>query len=221
MFKKIVAILVVLVLAVAGFIASRPSAYRVERNRTVNAPAEVAFAQVADFHKWEGWSPWAKLDPSMKLTIEGEPGQVGSSYAWEGNEKVGAGKMTIVEVTPSSAVKIKTEFLKPMAWTSETVFAFAPVENGTTTTWSMAGQYNFVQKAFATFNDMDKMIGADFEKGLAQLDTAAAAEAKKIAEAAAAAQAAAAAAAPAPTEGAAAPAPAVVPAAATAGKPTK
>ena len=220
MLKKILLVVVVLVLAFVGFVASRPSAYKVERAHTVNAPAEVAFAQVADFHKWEAWSPFAKLDPSMKTTFDGAAGAVGSSYAWEGNDKVGAGKMTIVEVAPSASVKIKLEFLKPWKSTADTVFTFAAVENGTKTTWTMAGNHDFMGKAFSLFGDMDKMIGADFEKGLAQLDTAAAAEAKKIAEAAA--QAAAAAAVPTENaEPAADPAPAVVPAAATAGKATK
>lgn len=216
--KKIIAVVIVLILAVVGLVASRPSAYKVERTHTVNAPAEVVFAQVSDFQKWAAWSPWAKLDPNMKVTHEGAAGAVGSTYAWEGNDQVGTGKMTLVEATPSTGIKIKLEFIKPFAATNETAFSFAPAENGTTATWTMNGNHNFVGKAFALFNDMDKAIGADFEKGLTALDAVASAEAKKIAEATAAAQAAAAA----PTE-AAAPAPeaAVVPAAATAGKPTK
>jgi hypothetical protein len=199
MLKKILAVVAVLVIALVVFVGSRPSAYKVERTHIVNAPAEVVFAQVADFQKWGAWSPWAKLDPNMKTTFEGTAGAVDSSYAWEGHDKVGTGKMTILEATPSTSLKIKLEFLKPQQWTSETVFTFAPVEKGTTTTWTMSGNHDFFGKAFALFGDMDKMIGTDFETGLAQLDTAAAAEAKKIAEAAVAQAAAATAeAAPAP-----------------------
>src|SRR5919204_1840552 len=107
MLKKILAVVVVLVLAFVGFVASRPSTYKVERTLTVNAPAEVVFAQVADFHKWDAWSPWAKIDPNMKTSFDGAPGAIGSSYAWEGNKEVGTGKMTIAGVKPSAAIDIK------------------------------------------------------------------------------------------------------------------
>ena len=191
--KLVIALAVVLaaVLALVGFVATRPDTYKVERSLTVHAPPEVVFGQVVDFHKWEGWSPWAKLDPNMKTTHEGEAGAVGSSYLWQGNKKVGRGKMTLAEANPPGLLKIKLEFLEPFPSTSETVFTFKPVENGTNATWTMNGEHNFVGKAAALVMDMDKMIGADFEKGLAQLDTVASAEAKKLAEAAAAEKAAA------------------------------
>jgi hypothetical protein len=191
----VLAALLLIVLALAGFVATRPDTYKVERTRTLRAPLEVAFAQVVDFHKWEAWSPWAKLDPNMKTTHEGEAGAVGSSYSWQGNDKVGSGKMTLVEANPPGILKITVEFLEPFPSTSETVFTFkASAENASDVTWVMNGNNNFIGKAFGLVMDMDKMIGADFEKGLAQLDTVAATEAKKIAEAKAAEEAAAAAA---------------------------
>jgi len=143
MFKKIVIVLVVILAALAAFVATRPSDYRVVRSRTVAAPPEVVHAYVSDFHKWPEWSPWEKLDPAMKRDFSGAPSGTGAEYHWSGNSDVGEGQMTI---TDSGA--------------------------GTNVTWAMDGHNNFMAKAFSAFMDMDKMIGADFEKGLAGLDAA-------------------------------------------------
>ena len=169
MAKKILLVLVAIVAAFALFVATRPANYRVSRSISVAAPPSAVYAQVADFHRWDAWSPWAKLDPAMKTTFSGPVAAPGSSYHWVGNDKVGEGQMTIVEAKPAERVGIRLEFIKPFAGTSSTEFVFAPSGGATRTTWTMEGSHNFVGKAFAVFNDMDKMIGADFEKGLSQL----------------------------------------------------
>src|SRR5205085_450764 len=134
----------------------------------IAAPPAVVQAQIADFHRWDAWSPWAKLDPAMKTTFEGTPGAVGSSYAWTGNDKVGEGRMTLTGVDPG-VVTIKLDFVKPFASTSTSTFQLVPRTSGTEVTWAMEGRNNFVAKAFTMVMDMDKMIGGDFEKGLAQM----------------------------------------------------
>jgi hypothetical protein len=144
----------------------------------IPAPQFVVFTQVNDFHNWEKWSPWAKLDPTMKLTIDGEPAGVGAKYAWTGNGKVGEGRMAITDSRPNERVAIKLEFLRPFAATNTTEFAFRPEGGSTHVTWAMTGEKNFVSKACGLIMNMDKMIGRDFEKGLAQLATASAAAAK-------------------------------------------
>ncbi len=208
MLKKIGIGLVVAVLGFLGFIATRPSTYQVSRSITVAAPADVALAQVSDFHKWNAWSPWEKLDPAMKKTFDGSGN--GATYAWVGNDKVGEGKMTITGLAPQK-VDIKLEFIKPFEESSDTSFTTEPAGEGTKVTWTMKGNNSFVGKAFTVFMDMDAMIGKDFESGLAALKVAAEAAqkaraeaaAKKAAEeAAAAAEAAKAAEAAAATEGA-------------------
>ena len=169
MFKKILAILLVLVFAFGGFVAYRPSIYKVERSVVVRAPAAEVYARVADLTKFEAWSPWAKLDPAMKVDFTGTPGTVGSSYHWKGNDKVGEGRMTITGLTPDRQVLIKLEFLKPWEQTSVATYDIVPDPSGTKVTWSMSGQHDFVGKLFAVFMDMDKMVGPDFEKGLNSL----------------------------------------------------
>jgi polyketide cyclase/dehydrase/lipid transport protein len=177
MFKKIllgiVVMLVVLIAVCLVLIMMQPAHYQVERSATINAPAPAVFTLVNDFHKWDSWSPWAKLDPTMKQSYDGAPAGSGAMYSWAGNSQVGEGKMTIVESHPSDLVKIKLEFIKPFAATNATDFTFTPSGNSTNVKWTMSGDNNFVGKAFSLFMNMDKMIGADFEKGLAKMKTVA------------------------------------------------
>jgi Polyketide cyclase / dehydrase and lipid transport len=194
MLKKISIALVVLVAGFLGYAAMRPSEYRVERSAAVAAPAELVFDQLADFRKWEGWSPWEKLDPNIKKTYEGPARGVGASYSWQGDDKVGKGKMTVAKEDAPKQLGIKLEFIEPFAAVADTTFTLTPANSEQTqVTWAMEGKNNFMGKVFGIFMDMDKSLGAEFEKGLTQLNTVAKAEAdKKRAEEAAAAQAAAA-----------------------------
>jgi polyketide cyclase/dehydrase/lipid transport protein len=173
MIKKILIGLVLVIILLVVVVALQSSHYRVERSATMNAPASVVFAQVNDFHKWSAWSPWEKIDPAMKRTFDGAPAGTGAGYAWVGNSEVGEGRMTITESHPSDLIKIKLEFLKPFAATSETVFTFKPEGNQTKVTWTMDGDKNFMAKAIHMFMNIDKMVGGDFEKGLAQMKTVA------------------------------------------------
>jgi hypothetical protein len=124
---------------------------------------------VNDFHKWEAWNPWARLDPAMKHAYAGAPAGTGAVYTWAGNREVGAGRMTMTESRPSDLIRIKLEFLTPFAATSTAEFTFKPEGDRTVVTWSMVGRNNFVAKAIHLVMDMDKMVGGNFEKGLADM----------------------------------------------------
>lgn len=173
MLGTILVVVAVLIAVIVALIAAQAPEYRVERSTRVAAPPAVLFAQVNDLHNWDAWSPWAKLDPQMQQTYEGPPSGTGAVYHWLGNKKVGEGRMTIVENRPNEVVRIKLEFLKPFAAVADTEFTFKPDGNETAVAWSMAGKKNFMAKAFHLFVNMDKMIGGDFEKGLAQLKSVA------------------------------------------------
>lgn len=219
MLKKILIGLAVAVVALAGFISTRPSTFSVQRSATIQAQADIVFAKVNDFHRWAEWSPWDKKDPAMKRTLTGAEKGLDAMYEWSGNSDVGKGRMTITESKPGELVKIRLEFMEPFPGISTTTFTFAPAGEGTTVTWKMEGTNDFIGKAFSLVMDMDAMIGKDFEEGLANMKKGAEAEAKKhaeekaLAEKAAAEAAAAPPAAPTPAEGqpgtgtAAAPAP--------------
>lgn len=177
MLKKIVlATVAVLVIAIAGFctvVAFQPEDFTISRTATISAPPERIFEQVNEFHKWESWSPWAKIDPAMKTAYAGPASGPGSSYSWIGNDQVGEGKMTITASHPSEHIAIDLEFVKPFAAKNLTEFTFKPAGDKTTVTWSMSGKNNFFAKAFNLIMNTDKIVGADFEKGLAQLKTVA------------------------------------------------
>ena len=150
-------------------VALQPSDYRITRSATIAAPAGAVFAQVNDMRKFQGWSPWAKLDPDVKNTFEGPPAGAGAVSKWSGNKKVGEGMMTITESKPNELITMKLEFIKPFASVADVQFDFKPEGQGTAVTWTMSGKKNFMSKAFCLFANMDKMVSGDFEKGLANL----------------------------------------------------
>lgn len=169
MFVKILIAGAAILLVLIVVIAMQPSEYRVARSATMAAPPAAVFAQVNDFHKWEAWNPWGKIDPAMKQTYEGAPAGPGAIYHWEGNSQVGSGRMTLTNSRTNELVQINLEFFKPMAGVSFAEFTFKPEGNQTEVTWSMAGKNHFMAKAIGLFMSMDKMIGGNFEKGLADL----------------------------------------------------
>lgn len=167
----ITALLIILgALALVVIVAAlQPSQFRITRQAVIGAPPETVFAQVNDLPRWQAWSPWEKLDPAMKRTLAGPPAGVGAVYAWEGNRRVGSGRMTITESRPAELVRLKLEFFKPMACTNTAEFTFKPVGGGTAVTWSMNGKSSMMGKIFCLFMNMDKMVGGQFEEGLANL----------------------------------------------------
>lgn len=178
---KVLLIVAAVLAALVIAIATRPDQYRVERSAVVAAPPAAVYARIADFHRWDGWSPWARLDPGMKTEYQGPASGLGASYHWTGNAKVGEGRMTITGDRPGEQVVIRLEFLKPWAQVSTATFALAPEGSGTRVTWSMYGDNDLVGKAMCLVKDFDKMVGPDFEKGLSALKALAEAEAARAA----------------------------------------
>jgi len=183
--RKVLIVLAALILVVFGVVATRPSTFRVERTTRIAAPPDVVFALVNDFHAWDRWSPWAKLDPAMKTEIGGTPtgSGTGATYHWTGNDKVGEGKMFITESRSPQRVSFRLDFIKPMASVNNTDFTFKPDGSGTQVDWVMTGPLDFMGKGMDLVVGMDKMIGPDFEKGLNSMRREAEADAKKRAEA--------------------------------------
>jgi Polyketide cyclase / dehydrase and lipid transport len=169
MFKKILLGFAALIVVFLIVVALQPNEYRVARTAAVAVAPERVFAQVNDFHNWEAWSPWAKLDPSAKATFEGPRSGQGAVFIWAGNNEVGEGRMTVTESRPSDLIRIKLDFVKPMEGTSDVEFTFKPQGNDTAVTWTMSGRNNFIGKAICLFMNQDKMLGGYFEKGLANL----------------------------------------------------
>jgi len=178
MLKRLLFGLAALIAAFLVVVWLQPDDYRLTRSTTIMAPAAEIFARVNDLRQWDDWSPWAKLDPNMKQGYEGAPAGTGAMYSWTGNDQVGQGRMTITDSKPSELVKIKLEFIKPWTATNATDFVFTPQGNQTSVKWTMDGDNTFMGKAFGLFMNMDKMVGGDFEKGLAQMKAVAETTAK-------------------------------------------
>ena len=178
MLIKIIIGIVIVVIVFVVVVAMQPSEATITRSMTMPLPPAPIFAQANDFHKWEAWSPWTKLDPAAKNSFEGAPSGEGAIFTWSGNDKIGAGKMAIIESKPSELIRIKLEFYRPFPGINDTLFTFKPEGNQTTVTWTMTGKRTFLAKMFCMFMNMDKMVGGEFEKGLAQMKAAAQATTK-------------------------------------------
>jgi hypothetical protein len=161
----VVAVIVILLIIVA----LRPADFRVERSATLAATPEALFEQVNDHHKFAVWNPFLKLDPNVKNTYSGPNSGVGAVCSWEGNKNIGAGSATIIESKPGELVRQRMDWKRPMEGTSTVEFTFKPAGDKTVVTWTMYGKNNFMGKLFSLFFDCEKMVGPQFEKGLADL----------------------------------------------------
>jgi hypothetical protein len=173
MLKSIGLIVVLAIVVILGLALTKPGSFRVERTVTINASPEKVAGLINDFHQWDAWSPWAKLDPAMKTTYSGPSSGPGAVYDWEGNSKVGKGRMEILSAEPAKTT-IKLDFLKPFEGHNITDFVLEPQGSATRVNWVMNGPMEFFPgKIMTVFTSMDKMIGPDFDRGLANLKAAA------------------------------------------------
>jgi carbon monoxide dehydrogenase subunit G len=169
MLKKLVIAVVVILAVILGLAAIQPDTFTVTRSITIKAPPEKIIPLVNDFRNWKSWSPWENLDPNMQRTFSGAASGTGAVYAWQGNSDVGKGRMEITGQELPFKVTVKLEFIEPIASTNITDFALVPKGELTTVNWTMNGPMMFITKIMGVFTSMDKMIGKDFEKGLAQM----------------------------------------------------
>jgi hypothetical protein len=144
------------------------STFEVSRSTTIQAPAADVHALINDFREWTRWSPWEDVDPDLQRTYTGPESGVGASYAWQGNRRAGQGSMVITSSTPEQ-IGLQLAFLKPWKATNDVTFTLRPTGSGTEVTWSMSGEQKGVAAFFGKLVSMDKLVGKDFEKGLARL----------------------------------------------------
>ena len=157
--------------ALAAAIVMQPNNFVVARSAVIDAPPDEVFSHINDLHKWRAWSPWARLDPNATNRFEGPEAGAGASLDWSGNNKIGAGRMTILDSRPSESVAIKLDFRKPFKASNDVSFRLAPEPDARTkVTWTMSGRNTLIAKAMNLVMNFDKMIGGQFESGLANLN---------------------------------------------------
>ena len=170
-----IAIVIVLVV-IAGLLillAVRPNRFTVQRSIVIAAPAERIYALIADFHAqgWGSWSPWEGIDPNLQRHYTGAESGLGAVYNWEGDNKVGSGRMEIVRAVSPQRIDIKLDFYKPMKNSTLTEFTIDPDGAGQRVTWRMSGPVPYFARALHLLFNMDKMIGGQFDQGLQTLKT--------------------------------------------------
>jgi uncharacterized protein YndB with AHSA1/START domain len=163
------AIIIVVLASLLAIAATKPDTFRVQRATCIEASPEKIFALINDFHSWRRWSPYEKLDPAMKKTHSGAANGTGSVYEWEGNNKVGKGRMEITQTFPSSKVIIKLDFIKPFEGHNIAEFTLEPKGDSTNVTWAVHGPNPYIAKLMSIFFSLDRMLGKEFEAGLASL----------------------------------------------------
>jgi Polyketide cyclase / dehydrase and lipid transport len=168
MLMPVLVIVVVLIAIFLGVAASRSDTFRVQRSTSINTPPATIFPFINDFHRWESWSPYDRMDPAMKKTDSGAASGKGAVYEWSGNNKVGQGRMEIIEASPEK-IQLKLDFIRPFEGHNLGEFALEPRGGTTYVTWSIDGPRPFVAKAMSVFVNMDRLVGKDFEVGLATL----------------------------------------------------
>lgn len=172
----IIVVLVVLIAGLVGFAATRPDSFRVQRTTSIRASAERIFPLVNDLRSHGLWSPWEKKDPAMKRTYSGTTSGEGAVYEWEGNKNIGKGRMEIAAASPPSKVTFNMHFIKPFEAHNTAEFTLDAVGDSTNVTWAIYGPSPLLSKVMSLFCNMDRMIGREFETGLANLKTIAEAE---------------------------------------------
>jgi len=169
MLKIIALIVIVLVAALLIYAATRPDTFRLQRSIAINAPPDKVFPFINDFRQWPLWSPWEKMDPNMKKTHSGAAQGRGAVYEWDGNKDVGTGRMEVLDSSPASKILIKLDFFKPFEAHNTAEFTLTPSADSTQVTWAMYGPQPYMMKVMGLFCSPERMVGPQFETGLANL----------------------------------------------------
>ncbi|MEW6120627.1 MAG: SRPBCC family protein [Pseudomonadota bacterium] len=166
MLKTILIVLAAIVAMLAGYAATRPDHFRVERSIVIQSPPATIFPLIDTLRYWQDWSPWVRKDPAMERTLSGPESGTGAVYAWKGNSDVGEGRMEIIESVPHARIRLRLDFVRPFEARNTAEFILSPVGQGTRVTWSLSGPSPFQSRLIGLFVDTEEMIGKDFEAGL-------------------------------------------------------
>ena len=172
MLKFVVRAAIVIAAVIAGvlaYAAARPDTFQIARSIAIKAPPEKIFPMINDPHAFNTWNPFLKMDPATKLAYRGPASGKGAGHDWDGNSQVGKGSLEITDSLPSSRIVMKLDMIKPMEAHNRVEFTLEPKGDATQVTWVMSGPSPYVAKVMSTVFSMDRMVGGEFEKGLADL----------------------------------------------------
>lgn len=174
MAKIFITLAVLLVIALGtllAYAATKPDTFRFERSVTIAASPDTIHPLINDIKRFNSWNPYNKKDPAMKTAYRGPQAGPGAAYDFEGNGNVGKGTIQIVEPSGPGTVSMRLDMTAPMNASNLIDFTLRPQGPATQVTWAMHGPSPFITKVMHTLFDMDKMLGRDFDAGLADLKT--------------------------------------------------
>jgi hypothetical protein len=169
----------IILLAIAAFlfwVARKPDHFELSRSIDIDAAPNAVFPHINNLKAMNQWNPWATYNPKSVIAYEGPDEGPGAVYTWAGS-KMGEGRFKITDSNLNS-VKADLTMIKPMRADNKVTFSIAAKASQTQVTWHMEGTNSFMHKLMQTVMSMDKMVGKEFEKGLAGLK--AAVEQKKV-----------------------------------------
>lgn len=172
----LIKILVVAVVALCGFliyVALKPSACTISREIVIQASPEALFSYINNSKKMNDWMPWQDSDPGVKMQYSGPEEGVGSKSSWDSNGKMGVGNAVVIESIPNKSVKTQLTYTKPMEMSQLAEVTLTPVDGATKVKWSVDGHNGFLFRLMGIIMNVEKMVGGEFEKGLAKLKTVA------------------------------------------------
>jgi hypothetical protein len=169
MVRNIALVIALVIVSLLAYATTRPGTLRVQRVTTIKASPDKIFPLINDFHRWNQWSPYEKIDPAMKRAYSGAAAGTGAVYEWDGDRNVGQGRMEITDASQPARVTIKLDFVRPLEGHNVAEFALVPQGDSTQVTWTMAGPTPYIGKLIGVFINMDTMIGSQFDSGLASL----------------------------------------------------
>lgn len=170
MIKKIGIAFGVIVIGVLVVAAFRPAEMRISRDMVIAASPETLFPYINSSKKAYEWMPWSAGDPGLQIQFSGPAEGVGAKSTWSGKE-MGEGSSLVIESIPNQSVKTKLDYTKPFEMSQIAMVSLAPTNGGTRVEWSVSGHNNFFFRLMGVFVNCDKMVGGEFEKGLAKLKT--------------------------------------------------
>jgi carbon monoxide dehydrogenase subunit G len=169
MWFYIIGAIVILIIGLLLYAYTKPDEFRIERSTAIKATPEQVFTQLNNFKHWLNWSPWEKLDPNLKRDFSGPESGVGAVYDWQGNKKVGKGRMEIIESSEPGILRVQLDFIEPFAANNIAEFSLQQTDNTTHINWAMTGKHVYMWKVMGLLMNMDKMVGKNFEDGLSNL----------------------------------------------------
>ena len=173
MLKTLALLLLAAVALLLAYAATRPDTFRVERSRVIGAPPDRVFGLIHDLRQFNTWNPYERKDPALKGEYSATTTGPGARYAWR-SDKVGTGSLEIVEAVAPHRVDMKLDFVAPFEAHNRAEFTLQPEgAQATRVTWALQGPVPYLAKIAHLFFNMDRMVGRDFEDGLAHLQAVA------------------------------------------------